>query len=135
MGRQYLCPECRAVLNPQGKVVFVIEQQSCRGLALLSPKLGDYAVTVGDGVPVVAGSAYRFRCPVCHADLTSPLDPNLARVLSRTPSGTVAEVAFSRIAGEHATFLRGVRGVRRFGEHARRYEHLNFFGAGQGPQE
>jgi hypothetical protein len=37
-------------------------------------------------------------------------------------------VSFSRIFGEQATFLRASDGVDRYGEHAERYEGVNFFG-------
>jgi len=135
MRREYLCPSCGGVLNPGTKVVFVIEHGASRALLLLSPRLGDYGAVVGRGLVVTPGEAYRFSCLICHADLTSPHDPHLVQVLSRLGDGAPAVVAFSRIAGEHATFLQDARGLHRFGEHAARYQELNFFGAGHGPQE
>jgi hypothetical protein len=132
MSRSYLCPQCNGLLNPGTKVIFVIEQGGDRGLVLLSPKLGDYAMVLGAAFPLTAGVAYLFRCPICHADLTSPVDGNLVEILSRGAGGTVSRLDFSRIAGEHATFLRGPDGIERFGEHVGRYDDVNFFGAGQG---
>lgn len=134
MSRAYLCPQCNGLLNPGTKVIFVIEHGSDRGMVLLSPKLGDYALVLGGAFPLTPGTAYRFRCPICHADLTSPLDRNLVEIFLRAADGTPSRVDFSRIAGEHATFVRGPGGVQRFGEHAGRYEDVNFFGAGKGQQ-
>jgi hypothetical protein len=48
-----------------------------------------------------------------------------------TSNGAETLVAFSRVAGEHATFVRGPDGVRSFGEHADRYDAVNFFGEGK----
>ena len=44
-------------------------------------------------------------------------------------------VSFSRIHGEHATFLMADDGVDRFGEHADRYDNLNFFGEAKDSQK
>ena len=44
-------------------------------------------------------------------------------------------VSFSRIHGEHATFLMADDRVDRFGEHADRYDNLNFFGEAKDSQK
>jgi len=130
MARAYTCPKCGGLLNPGTKVIFVIEHGRDHGLVLLSPKLGDYAVVLGTSFPLTPGTVCTFRCPICHADLTSPINDKLVEIDSREESGLTARVDFSRVAGEHATFVRGPKGLRRFGEHASRYESVNFFGAG-----
>ena len=61
----------------------------------------------------------------------SPSSQVLVEIVCREPEGTEALVAFSRVAGEHATFVRGPSGVRSFGEHAARYDPVNFFGEGK----
>lgn len=131
MKRAYHCPICQGLLNPGTKVVFVIEHGSARGLVLLSPQLGDYAVVMGETLDLEPGMLCTFRCPVCHADLTSSVDEHLVEINVREPDGGLAKVNFSRIAGEHATFVRNREGVESFGEHADRYEPVNFFGAGK----
>jgi hypothetical protein len=75
------------------------------------------------------GAIYTFRCPLCRADLTSNIDDKLVELLSRSDDDdSPVRVSFSRIHGEHATFLMADDGVDRFGEHADRYANLNFFG-------
>ncbi len=131
MAFRYHCPHCRGLLNPGTKVIFVIERGQDRGLLLLSPELGDYAVVLAESFPLVPGSIYDFRCPICHHDLTSAVNRNLVEILWREPDGSESRVDFSRVAGEHATFVCGPQGMRSFGEHAERYESVNFFGVGK----
>ena len=130
MNRSYFCPHCHGLLNPGTKVIFVIANPLNRGLLLLSPELGDYAVVLAESFPIEANSHYDFSCPICHHDLTSPGNANFVEILCRQPDGTQVRVDFSRVAGEHATFVCGPQGIRAFGEHAPRYEPVNFFGEG-----
>jgi hypothetical protein len=119
------------MLNPGTKVIFVIGKEDSRGLLLLSPELGDYAVVLAESIPIERGTVYSFSCPICQHDLVSPVDDRLVEILCRQPDGSDARVDFSRVAGEHATFVRGPSGVRSFGEDAERYAGLNFFGVGK----
>ncbi len=128
---RYFCPHCEHLLNPGTKVIFVIEHGSARGLLLLNPELGDYAEVLAEPFSIEAGLSYRFQCPVCHGDLSSPVNRNLVEIVCREADGTQSRVNFSRVGGEHATFVRGPGGVRSFGEHAERYETVNFFGVGK----
>ena len=131
MKRAYFCPHCHGLLNPGTKVIFVIGQERQRGLLLLSPELGDYAVVLAESFPIKSGARHDFSCPICHHDLTSPANDNLVEILCRLPDGSEARVDFSRVAGEHATFVCGPRGIYSYGEHARLYEGANFFGEGE----
>jgi hypothetical protein len=118
------------LLNPGTKVIFVLEQGTNRGLLLLSPELGDYAVVLAESFPIRTGEICSFRCPICHGDLTSDDNDKMVEILCRQPDQTEVRVVFSRVAGEHATFVCGPRGISSYGEHAERYEGMNFFGAG-----
>ena len=59
MTNRFYCPHCKGLLNPGTKVIFVIERDSERGLILLSPELGDYAV-------VLAEAASQGKTPTAH---------------------------------------------------------------------
>lgn len=131
MARRFTCPRCGGLLNPGTKVIFVIQQGSDCSLVLLSPDFGDYAVVLGRSLPLEKGQAYGFLCPVCHARLDSAANSDLVEIFATEDDGTQERVHFSRIAGEHATFVCGPRGVQRFGEHATKYDTGNFFGAGR----
>lgn len=130
MGRSYYCPHCRKLLNPGTKVIFLVENGHELELVLLSAKLGDYSVVTSRSMNLLDGAIYTFHCPLCRADLTSNFDNKLVELLSRASADdeSPVRVSFSRIHGEHATFLMAENGIDRFGEHADRYENLNFFG-------
>ena len=129
MGRSYYCPHCRKLLNPGTKVIFLVENGPDVELVLLSPNLGDYSVVASRSMKLLDGAIYTFRCPLCRADLTSNIDDKLVELLSRSDEDDApVRVSFSRIHGEHATFLMADDGVDRFGEHSDRYDTLNFFG-------
>jgi len=128
MARSYYCPHCRKMLNPGTKVIFLVENGSDREMVLLSAKLGDYSVVHSRSMTFEEGKMYTFRCPICRADLTSSLDEKLVDILTETEDQEPVRVSFSRVFGEQATFLRAPDGVDRYGEHASRYDSVNFFG-------
>lgn len=129
MSRSYFCPHCRKLLNPGTKVVFLVENGLDMELVLLSSTLGDYSVVHSRSMEMLDGAVYTFRCPLCRADLTSANDNRFVELLSRDiEDDPPVRVGFSRIHGEHATFLMAETGTDRFGEHADRYENPNFFG-------
>ena len=87
-----------------------------------------YSVVPSRSMAFEEGKVYTFRCPICRSDLTSSLDENLVDILTQNDEEMMVRVSFSRIFGEQATFLRAPDGVDRYGEHASRYENVNFFG-------
>ena len=131
MRRSYHCPHCGGLLNPGSLVVFVIDYQGGRELILLSSEPGDYAMVYRDTVELVPGTAYTLRCPLCDSDLVSPGDDRLIEVASRGEDGTPIRVQFSRVFGQHATYLLSRTGVKRYGEHAESFDPINYFGAGE----
>ena len=136
MGRSYYCPHCRKLLNPGTKVIFLVENGPEMELVLLSANLGDYSVVTSRSMSLLDGAIYTFRCPLCRADLTSSENDKLVDLLSRAGEDeSPVRVSFSRIHGEHATFLMADDGIDRFGEHADRYDQLNFFGEAKDSQK
>ena len=134
MGRSYFCPHCRRMLNPGTKVIFLVENGDNRELMLLSAKLGEYSAVYSRSMKFEEGKVYTFRCPMCRSDLTSSLDENLVDILTESDEDIMVRVSFSRVFGEQATFLRAPDGVNRYGEHASRYEGVNFFGEAADPE-
>jgi hypothetical protein len=134
MGRSFFCPHCRRLLNPGTKVIFLVENGSDREMVLLSAKLGEYSIVHSRSLTFEEGKVYTFRCPICRSDLTSSLDENLVDILTQTDDDILVRVSFSRIFGEQATFLRAPDGVDFYGQHAERYESVNFFGETSEPE-
>jgi hypothetical protein len=128
MARSYFCPHCRKLLNPGTKVIFLVDAEQDCELMLLSAKLGDYSAVYARSMVFEEGRIYTFRCPLCRADLTSSLDEKLVDILTLTDDDALVRVSFSRVFGEQATFVMSGHGIDQFGEHALRYESLNFFG-------
>jgi len=128
MRREYYCPHCRKLLNPGTLVVFIVDHDRERELVLLAPELGDYSIIYPASLTFELGTLYTFRCPLCRADLSSNLDQRLVDILSLTDDGSPVRVSFSRVFGEQATFVFASDGVDQYGEHAERFDTLNFFG-------
>jgi len=130
MKRVYFCPECRAVLNPNVKIVLAAYRHDKRGLVLFSPQPGNYQAIISDAMPLGQGDLVEFHCPVCSHLLTASHDENLAGMDFRFSTGLEGKVYFSRRYGEHATYFVANDDVRSYGEHVAAQSGVNFFGAG-----
>jgi hypothetical protein len=129
MKRTYSCPHCQATLNPGTKVVLRAQREGTQGLFLFSPRPGNYDVIVPDGFALKQQDVVTFGCPVCGAVLTSVHDPAMAEIAFTSANGVSGTVAFSRVAGRHASYFITAERVRSYGEHAED-RGLNFWGAG-----
>ena len=128
MKKNYLCPHCRAVLNPNVKIIFVVAREGRRGLMLLNARPGDYGLIVGDDFQLNDGEFVDFHCPVCDVDLVSGSSRHFAEIVMSEGKAEEVKVEFSRIYGEHATFIVDGRDVTSFGENAHDFDDINFFG-------
>lgn len=136
MSRRFNCPHCRKVLNPGTKVVLLIDHNGENELILLSAELGDYSVVYPLSFEPEQGRKYILRCPACHVDLTSSVNGNLVELEAETDDGSREKVAFSRIWGEHATFVgTDADHVTGYGDHVTRYDAPNFFGVARSADE
>lgn len=129
MKRTYSCPKCQAILNPGAKIVLRAEIEGHRGLFLFSPQPGNYDVVIPEGFGLRDKDTVTFGCPVCGHDLTSAREPTMAEIGFAAPAGVSGTVAFSRIAGRHATYFITQESVKPYGEHADS-DAVNFWGAG-----
>jgi hypothetical protein len=68
------------------------------------PEPGDYTLYLPPGAELERGETWTFHCPVCHGSLVSDLNENLC-ALDLDEDGVKKRVLFSRIAGEHATYV------------------------------
>jgi hypothetical protein len=124
----FACPSCSAVLNPNKRIIFVVEHEGRRAIVLLSSHLDEFLSICEEsfGNQVKEGHLVRFLCPVCHTDLAVPGDNHFAEILEIVPDREPRRVRFSTIRGEHATFVIDKDGVMSFGEHAALYKNLDF---------
>jgi len=100
----YSCPQCEAMLNPDETIVLVATHGNTRILMGFHPEPGNYRAYAPPGESVEPGEAWEFSCPLCHASLISYVDRKLCAIDMHTV-GAKHRVYFSRIAGQHATFV------------------------------
>jgi hypothetical protein len=130
MKRFYHCPHCGTRLNPNVKIIVRAEIGDRQGLLLLSPQPGNYQIIASESLRPVEGEVAELFCPVCQADLVSDVDDHLAELAYKTDQGGAGRVVFSRVYGEHATYVLNEEQVRSYGENAGAYSASNFFGEG-----
>ncbi|MBU0740716.1 hypothetical protein KKG45_10590 [bacterium] len=129
MKKAYICPHCKAVLNPNVKIIFVVDDGKHRGLILLSARPGDYRLIVDPNFPLVKGEKATFHCPVCDASLTSRVNENFVEIQLDHGGIEPSTVEFSRVFGEQATFILDGTEMTAFGEDADDFGDVNFFGS------
>lgn len=122
MANSFLCPKCSGHLEVGNSVVFSTRSKKGEtGLVLLSPQLGDYKVVNHPSFHFDLGDYIEFFCPLCHVQLTSEKNENLAKVLMVDDELKVCEVLFSKIAGERCTYRIVDGKVEEFGPDSSRY--------------
>jgi predicted RNA-binding Zn-ribbon protein involved in translation (DUF1610 family) len=134
MPHRYHCPKCHALLNPNVRVVLIAHHDGMRGIVLMSSQLGDYQVICDMGLcrAIGRGEVVDFHCPVCGESLTSTLYPNFSELVvmsAEHPERGPNLLRFSRVCGEHATFLYDGATVKEYGEEAARFHgHIEIEG-------
>jgi len=124
MSWEYSCPKCEAMLNPGCAIVLVASHNKDRCLIGLHPQPGKYEIYLPPSVHTVDGDHWAFACPMCHEDLRTDEDENLCELTLRI-DGDALRILFSRVAGEHATFIMHGRVIReRYGEDSSRYDEF-----------
>jgi hypothetical protein len=132
MKRNYQCPKCYGVLNPNVKIILRTECGRRKALLLFSPQPGNYHVIAPESFRLKKGDEVRFSCPICARDLTSKRDKDMAEISFSSPGGHSGRVVFSRIYGHYETYFVTKEEVRSYGKHAAP-AGVNFWGVG--PEE
>jgi hypothetical protein len=104
MSWEYSCPQCKVMLNPDRSIILAMHRKDVHILVGFHPQPGKYEVHLPPDVEVKAGSRWDFSCPVCQEELTNKVDPDLCELELRMDDGPL-RILFSRVAGEHATFV------------------------------
>jgi hypothetical protein len=92
------------MLNPDQTVVLLAIQGDRKLLIGFHPEPGNFDVYLPPDVTLAEGERWDFHCPVCRESLRSGELENLCE-LRMSEQGRKHRVFFSRVAGEHATFL------------------------------
>ena len=127
MDWKYNCPKCTAILNPDKQIILLGRHKGRDILLALHPEPGNYEVTIPYNAEINEGEFWEFFCPVCHETTTLAEEPSLATLDMTDGKGEWHQVVFSRIAGEHATFIitKGPEKliVEKLGSDLAKYEH------------
>lgn len=122
MKTDFICPKCSNLLNVGDNVVFSTRNKAkMEGLILLHPEMGNYALVKHPSFEIREGEILEFRCPYCGEILQSERHENLARIAIRDEHGNMGEVHFSRIAGQHCTYMIIGENMEIFGKDASDY--------------
>ena len=65
MKRNYHCPKCYGILNPNVKIILKTECGGRTALLLFSPQPGNYDVIVPESFHLKKHDEVRFSCPLC----------------------------------------------------------------------
>jgi len=65
MSKDYFCPKCKAMLNPDRSVILTAAHGDTRALIGFHPQPGNYEVCLPPGVRAEKDSRWDFFCPVC----------------------------------------------------------------------
>lgn len=122
MRESFLCPQCSGHLKVGDSVVFSTRtREGQTGLILLSPELGDYKVVNHPSFDFKEGDYIEFFCPICHVQLTSEKNDNLAKVIMIDEDLKESEILFSKIAGEKCTYRLVDGNVEEYGKDSATY--------------
>lgn len=125
----YLCPHCRSYLRVKNNIIFTIKSdvKNLKGILLLNPELGNYNLVQHSSIKIEEGETLEFICPVCGVNLTATeINSNLAKIIMIDENNKEFDVYFSKICGEHSTFLIQKNNViERFGKESSSY--VNYF--------
>jgi len=123
------CPKCKAVLNPENKVVIAARKKDGDwGLILLSSQIGDYTVLNHESFHVTEGESVKLHCPACHTELSN-YAPNkgLAGIELIDENNQKSVILISSVAGEHCTYNVVEGEVKAYGKDAGKY-HFDYEG-------
>jgi hypothetical protein len=117
MELDYLCPECKSLLNIGDKIVLSVRLKNKQnGLLLFEKILGSYSVKKQNTLHYKDGDLVEFFCPICHEALQSSVHQNLIRLISNNDEENESDIFFSRIAGEQATYKISGKEIEAFGK-------------------
>ena len=110
---QYFCPECYEELSSNGEIVFDVCRSNGDVLELyLDVTPNTYNYRSEPPVEFVFGEQVEFYCPHCTLSLESPRKDKFVVIDLKVDNKKIIEVSFSKIFGEHKTFV----GLKQFEE-------------------
>ncbi len=113
----YHCPGCNASLNKDGRVHFVLKTNGESTNISLNPNPGEYDYNCEPELHLTEGEVYDFFCPECDKNLQSDRFNEFVEINMKVTDEIEFEVLFSRVCGQHCTYVVTEDMVERHGEH------------------
>lgn len=105
MSRTYRCTWCGSALTLGSDLVVLLASNGGASMLMgFSTEPGNYELHLPPDARIDPGSIWDFNCPVCRASLRHAQHENLAE-LALDEEGQRKRLLFSRVAGEHATYV------------------------------
>jgi hypothetical protein len=123
VGWTYRCTWCGSALTLGKDLVVLLAV--CEGASMIlgfNTQPGNYEIYLPPGETIEPGTVWDFHCPVCRASLKHAQHENLAE-LALDEEGQRKRLLFSRVAGEHATYvITESEQAESLGEHSETYD-------------
>jgi len=105
VSRTYRCTWCGSALTLGSDLVVLLASHGGSSMLMgFSTEPGNYELYLPPDVTIDPGTVTDFNCPVCRASLTNAQHDKLAE-LALDEAGQRKRLLFSRVAGEHATYV------------------------------
>lgn len=106
MGLTYRCTWCGSALSLSDQMIVLLGSRAGSTIMMgFNPEPGNYEIYLPPDVTIEPGTKWDFLCPVCRASLRHEHHDNLAELGLDDEDGRRKRLLFSRIAGEHATYV------------------------------
>jgi hypothetical protein len=121
----FICPHCRGQLRIGDNIIFRVKNTDKKiALILLNPQIGNYNSIKHPSFKIKDGEELEFHCPLCNIDLRSDIHFSIAKVIMIDEKGGEYDVYFSKISGEHSTYLTKGEEFSVSGEAAGKYTYF-----------
>lgn len=102
----YHCPKCNNLLNKDNKVLLnLIRKNGEKAQIFLNPKPHSYDAQCVPDISFNEKEIVDFECPQCNNSLQSDEYHKFIRIILKVTDGVLFDVFFSRVYGEHRTFV------------------------------
>jgi hypothetical protein len=102
----YYCPKCNDKLDQDSKIVLnLLKINGEKAKIFLDPKPHSYKVNCEPKISFKKNELVEFICPSCNINLASVEYNKFACIILKVTENVIFEVFFSRIYGDHRTFV------------------------------
>ena len=102
----YFCPKCKEKLNENGKVILNVHRtDDSNAKIFLDPKPHSYHLKCEPEIAFLENEIVDFICPHCSSNLHSDQYEKFVALTLKVTEGVFFDVFFSRVYGDHRTYV------------------------------